>query len=483
MFDVVVIGGGLAGLACGVALADSGVRVAVIERDGRLGGRAGSWAHSGTGDMVDVGPHVVHTEYRDMLALLERLGTRDLITWHMDKVLTIASKPRPVVLRHWPLPPPFSLFPSLLGAPGLTIRDCLSMRATTWKTMQFGEEQVPALDRMSALDFLRAQGVSQPMIDWWWKFAAMVVTNVPLEHCSAAALMRIHAQLSGHRRLHFGFAAVGLAELFAQQASQAIEAAGGRVLTGREVRAFIGSDRVEGVVLDEGTRLQAAHCVSAVPPQELAPLVPDAWKSRQPFDALAAFEPSPYVSCYLWFDRQVLNERFFAHLWSPTRLNYDFYDLSRIRRGWADRPSVIASNIIYSHRAHGMSDEDIVQATVRELAEFAPEAANAQVLHADVHHIPMAIPCPTPGTERKRPHTRTPIPGLVLAGDWVQTHLPCSMESAVRSGWLAAEQVLAERGSPRQIALPQRPYDGLAGLVRRATCWYRGRTAAGKTDP
>jgi 15-cis-phytoene desaturase len=353
------------------------------------------------------------------------------------------------------------------------MRDHLSMAPTIWRAMQFEEQDVPELDRLSALDFLRKAGVSERIIEWWWTFEAMVLANVPLERCSAAALMRIHAQLSGHRRLHFGFAGVGLAELYAPQAVRAIESAGGRVLQQSEVRGFIGSEKAEGVILADGTQIRARHCVSTVPQQDFIQLLPEAWESSHRFNDLAPFEPSPYISCYLWFDREITSERFVSHLWSPTRLNYDFYDLSKIRKGWAGRPSVIASNIIYCHRARGMSDDDIVRATVREIAEFAPEAAHARVRHACVHHIPMAIPCPTPGMERKRLPARTPIPGLVLAGDWIQTHLPCSMESAVRSGWLAAEQVLADAGSPRQLALPPRPFDGLAGLVSRATRWRR----------
>jgi uncharacterized protein with NAD-binding domain and iron-sulfur cluster len=423
--------------------------------------------------MVDVGPHIMHSEYRNMLALLKRFGTQDRVTWQPGKVLTIASHPRPVVLQHWPFPPPLSLLPSLLSAPGLSFRDFLSMNGTSWRGMKFGAEDAPALDRLSALDFLRSEGVSQPMIDWWWKFAAMVVTNVPLERCSAAVLKRIHSQLSGYRNLHFGFAATGPVELYAPHAVRVIESSDGRVMMDSEVRGFIGSDRVEGVVLADGAQLHARHCVSTVPPQVLTRLLPCAWKKAAPFDGLSIFEPSPYISCYLWFDRKITAERFVSHLRSPDRLNYDFYDLSKIRHGWSDRPSVITSNIIYSHRAHHMRDEEIVRATMRELAEFAPYAADARVKHASVHRIPMAIPCPIVGTERARPRTRTPIDGLRLAGDWVQTHLPYSMESAVCSGCLAAEQLLADRGMPKQLAYPPRLPDGLAGLVRRATPWHR----------
>ncbi|TFW01794.1 FAD-dependent oxidoreductase, partial [Oxalobacteraceae bacterium OM1] len=433
MVDVVVVGGGLAGLACAVALADKGMRVTVLERHERLGGRAGCWRDEVTGDMVDIGPHVVHSEYRNMLAFLERLGSRERITWQPRKVLSLATRPHLTRLKHWPLPPPLSLFPSLLAAPGLSLRDYVSMWRTTWWAMRFGEEDIAALDRLNALDFLRSQKVSKRMLEWWWAFAAMVVTNVPLERCSAAALMRIHAQLSGHRGLHFGFAAVGLAELYADQAVRVIEAAGGEVRLRAGVRRFIGNGRIEGVELEDGSQVRAAHCISAVPPGDLQMLLSPEQRRQAPFQQLGAFEPSPYISVYLWFDRALRVERFTSHLWSPERLNYDYYDLRQIRTGWSGRPSIMASNIIYSHRAEGLRDDAVIAATVRELAEFAPDAAAARIVHARVHRIPMAIPCPLPGSEEKRPPARTPLPGLLLAGDWTRTHLPCSMESAVRS--------------------------------------------------
>jgi 15-cis-phytoene desaturase len=448
--------------------------VTLVEREIRLGGRAASCQDNATGDMVDVGPHVFHSEYRNMLAFLHRLGTSRLLCWQLDPVLTVASKPLPTRLTHGLLPPPFSLMASLLGARGLSLADLLSMSRLTCRVACFGEEEIARLDRMTALDFFRAQGVTERMIDWWWRFAAMVVANVPLERCSAASIMRIHAQLSSYRGGHFGFAKTGLAELYVQQAVRAIEAAGGRVLMGTRVAAVLGQSCVEGVALADGTRLPASTVISALPPQQLAPLLPPSWKAEEPFRHLDDFEPSPYISSYLWFDRPVGMERFVAHLYSPQRLNYDFYDLTQIRAGWTGRPTVSASNIIYSHRAAGMSDEEIVAATVRELAEFAPQAAKARLVHAQVHRIPMAIPCPTVGFERMRPPAGTKVPGLLLAGDWTQTHLPCSMESAVKSGLTAAEEVLASLGRPARLAVPLRPYDGVGAVARPLAAWQRG---------
>lgn len=80
MTKAVVVGGGLAGLSCAVALSDRGTEVTVLEAGERLGGRASSWSDEHTGDTVDIGPHIFHSEYRNMLGFLERLGTRHLIT-------------------------------------------------------------------------------------------------------------------------------------------------------------------------------------------------------------------------------------------------------------------------------------------------------------------------------------------------------------------------------------------------------------------
>lgn len=451
--DVVIVGAGLAGLACAVALVDSGLSPMVLERSAELGGRARSWTHLPSGDTVDIGPHVVHSEYDNFLALLERLGTRDPIVWQREKLITIATQPT-TVLRHrrW-LTPPLGLLPDLARAPGLDFRDLRSNNRPTWRALKFGEEDVPELDRIAALDYLRAARVTERMIDWFWRFACMAVMNVPLEECSSAALLRVHAQLIGRRGIHFGFPAAGLSELYVPQAE--------RLLGERIVRNTEAVGIAPGIVhLRDGRRIRARYCVCAVPPPELATLAPGMAEN---------FEPSPYISSYLWFDRKLTSERFWALLWSPERLNYDFYDLSNIRRGWQARPSVIASNIIYSHRAAGMSDAAIVAATLQEIAEFAPAARDARLLHADVHRIPMAIACPRPGTEMKRPATATAMPRVFLAGDWTRTRLPSSMESAVRSGFLAAEAVLADLGRPRPFAQAPRPTDGLAGVVRSLT--------------
>lgn len=472
--DVVIIGGGLAGLTCAVGLRESGLNVVLIERSAVLGGRARSMLDATTGDVVDIGPHIFLTDYANMFQLLDILGTRDRIVWQKDKFITLVDRQQPVVMRTNGLPPPMHYLPtvhSLRKAPSLSPEDVDSNGRVGWLAMKLREEDLLRLDALDAYSFLRDQGVSQRFIEWFWATVSMSITNVPVQRCSAGALLRFYRRMLWHNDIHVGFAGAGLGDLFAPQAAQLLESSGARILLSTEVKAFTNLDGVAtGVVLANGEHIHARYCVAAVPPQALQPLLPRAWVERHgAFKDLGDFQPSPYISSYLWFARKLTREQFWARLWSPTNLNYDFYDLSNIRSGWGDRPSLIASNIVYSDRARAMTDDEIIAATVGELADFLPQAARSEITHARVHRIPMAIHCPVPGTEQKRPETRTAIRGLFLAGDWIRTEVSASMESAVRAGWLACEQIWAEIGKPRSFAVPIREPGGLSGLVRRLT--------------
>jgi 15-cis-phytoene desaturase len=476
--DVLVVGGGVAGLQCGAALADAGLRVLLLEASSCLGGRAASWTDHTSGDTVDIGPHVLASDYRHFLALLQRLRTDHLVLWQRQPLITLLDGGRQLRMRSSSLPPPLHALPNLPQAlRSVPLAQMASNWRVAWQALRAAEADTLALDGVSALQWLNDRGVHPRFIDWFWASACRALLNLPLNECSAAALQRVFRLMITRSGYCFGFPRAGLAQLYAPGCQALIESAGGVVRLNAEVsRLEVEDGRAKGVRLSDGSQVQAAAVVLALPPAALAALAPPRWTQPAGWEAL--FKPSPYVCTYLWFDRKLTAERFWARVWSPDDLNMDFYDLSNIRPTPVGAPSLIAANCIHAVHAQHLDDAQIVRRTVAEIAEFAPEAAQARVRRADIHRVPMAIACPRPGTEAARPPAATPFANVWLAGDWTATGLPSSMESAARSGALAAEAVGASLGRQVKVVQPVPPPQGLGAVLSRAA--RQGPTQPGR---
>ncbi|MFO0578028.1 MAG: FAD-dependent oxidoreductase [Polyangia bacterium] len=465
--DVVLIGGGLAGLTCAVVLAERGVRVAVLERDRRLGGRAQSYRDQQTADPVHLGPHILLSAYPNMRALLRRLGTEDRIRWMDERFISLVEGTSCYPVTSDPrLPPPLHFLPSFRVAPGLSRRDLLSNARVVWTALRLGASELAALDDEIALSWLRRMGVTEAAIERSWSFIALSILNVPLELCSAGALLRFFRRLIGHNDIRIGLPTCGLGDLFAPQAEALLRARQSVAATDVTVQSILtDGPRAVGVRLADGRTIKARWVVSTVPPANLRPLIPEAWQSARIFTDLVHFVPCPYISTCLWFDGKLSDHAFWARLPAPGDFNCDFYDLSNLPPGWPTDRSIITSNIIWSHRAAELTDAQIIAQTRRELAEFLPAAATTPLRHAVVHRIPLAVHCPFPGIERRRPDPVTPFAGLLVAGDWVKTGVPASMEGACRSGHLAAQAILESRGEPVKLVHDVPEFTGISRLI------------------
>jgi zeta-carotene desaturase len=469
-FDVIVVGGGIAGVTCTSALVREGLRVLLLEREPVLGGRARSFTEPGTGDVLPIGPHVFLDNYANLLGLLELLGTLDRLVWDPDSRLTVADGAHAFEARLDRAPAPLHFLPALLGRAESSPLEIAANLPALLFALQVDENDVTALDSMDAASALRRLGVPERSLSSLWALMALAILNVPLERCSAGALFRFARFLLSRRGARFGYADRGLGDLFDEAASVFIRRAGGEVRTNTSVRAIL--DTAVGrhaVRLADGSTLEATELVLALPALALSELLPPAFSAGAPeLAGLDRWEGVPYTSVFLWFDRKLTQRRMWARAFRPEDFGCDFYDLSNVYRGYAGRPSLIAANVIYSHRVLEFDDDRIAAGIAREVAEFLPAAREARVVRRSVQRIPLAIHAPFPGSERRRPATSAPVAGLFLAGDWTRTGLPSSMESAARSGWLAAEAVLERRGKPRSLARPPPAPELVPASIARA---------------
>ena len=115
--------------------------------------------------------------------------------------------------------------------------------------------------------------------------------------------------------------------------------------------------------------------------------------------------------------------------------------------------------------SHGLSEKsqsEIVELCRSELASILPASKTATLTRSVVVREAAATFSPRPGCDRWRPSQKTPIRNFFIAGDWTQTGWPATMESAVRSGYLAAEGILALEGRPAHLVRPELPTTGFA---------------------
>src|SRR5205085_8476804 len=112
-------------------------------------------------------------------------------------------------------------------------------------------------------------------------------------------------------------------------------------------------------------------------------------------------------------------------------------------------------------------NDEIIKAVVDELAEIWPVVRTARLIHSRLVTEHKAVVSMLPGVDRLRPAQQSPIGNLQLAGDWTQTGWPGTMEGAVRSGYLAAEQLLRTRGTPVPLLQPDLPTARLSRWLLR----------------
>lgn len=459
--DVLIIGGGLAGLSLAAQLVGEGLSVTVLEENPYLGGRASSVTDPEREDPVPIAPHIFVTAYNNLRDFFQKIGAEDAIYWERDTFIDVVYDGQHHDLSMPALPRPLHLAGMISLHPLLTLRQKLQCLRLGLKVYRMPRERCEALDDITAKEYLLSEGIPEDVIDRLFQLFSKSLLNLPVDEASAAEMVLLWkdwmALDPGDRR--FGFAKGGLGDIYTGDAASYIRQNGGEIRTNATVTDILIEDgSVDGVVVAEDgeeDQLDADTYVSTVTPVALRGILPDDTLETEFFEHLEAFEPVPYISVFLWFDEKITDRKFWALLdtGDDRWLNTDFYDKSNLSAIDED-VSYITSNIIFSEEYEDMSDEEIIDHTLDEIRQAFPEMA-AEVVHAHVHHVPYGVYAPYPGMrEHKRPQ-ETPIDNFYLAGDWTIREIPQCMEAAVRSGYRCAETVLAEHGIDRDIYEPR----------------------------
>jgi squalene-associated FAD-dependent desaturase len=455
---VAVVGGGLAGLAAGCALAHSGFRVTLFERRPYLGGRASSYQHPGTGEVVDNCQHVLLGCCTNLIQFYERLGVESKIRWY-DRLTFLEPGGRASVIEPSGLPAPLHTTAAFLRADCLNFSDKLSIAVAM-------AALAPASPRDSAesfLTWLHRHRQTEQAIGRFWKPVLVSALNEELDRMSvpyAAQVVR-ESFLKSAAAGRMGVPTVPLTDLYSV-AGDYITASGGEIRVRNGVESFSsGPDTVTLLASGEESTFDfVVFAVSFDVTSRLLPQTPVAEPLRQ---LLGRFETSPITGIHLWFDRQI-TDLDHAVLLDRT-IQWMFHKSKLLGRNEDGSGSYVELVVSSSKTLVEKSRAEIIELALAELREFFPGAREANLVKSTVIKEVYATYSPRPGVDDYRPRAETVWPRVFLAGDWTATGWPATMEGAVRSGYLAAESVARVAGIRESSYLvPNLPATGFMRL-------------------
>jgi squalene-associated FAD-dependent desaturase len=467
--NVLIIGGGLAGLSSAVALAEAGFRVQLLEKRPHLGGRAASYSLP-NGEHVDNCQHVTLGCCTNLDDFYRRVGAADKIRWY-DRLVFVGPDGRRGTIEQSPVPPPFHFSPSFTIFPLLRWADKRAIvRAMLSIVRSAGRPPALESGEVSMLEWLRRQRQTAAGIERFWKVVLVSALNESLDRTDARYGVDVfwRAFLANRRGYRVGIPCVPLGQLY-DGCRVAIELRGGKVrLRGGVRQICIEEGRVLGISLLDGTEVAADFYLAAVPHDVLPALLPPGVVENEPaFENLRHLRTSPITGVHLWFDRTVMAEPFLTVLERTTQWIFNKSYLSGVGAGAADQEQYLQLVISASYGLVPQSRPAIIDLCRRELADILPATREARLVKATVIKEVDATFSPAPGCDQWRSGPLSSAEGLFLAGDWTATGWPATMESAVRSGYLAAEAICAAAGAPQTFLQPDLAVEGLNHWLAR----------------
>jgi squalene-associated FAD-dependent desaturase len=429
---VIVIGGGLAGLATAAALGSAGFEVDIHEARNFLGGRATSWPVGGEdAEMIDNCQHVLLRCCVNLLDLYKRLGAEKKIRFFREFSF-IEPGGRVSQMKRGILPAPAHFAGSFLKIKFLSVSDKIAV-ARAMNAIPRERQSRHDLDQISMLDWLREKRQTPRAIERYWRQILVSAVNEELDGMAASHGFQVFwlGMMARTDSYEMGIPDVPLRELYDEGSLKRAGAV--RIHYRSPISSFErNSERITVPGLET-----ADFYVSCLPFERLQPLLPELpveW---------SAFSHSPITGIHLWFDRPVTD------MPNATLLDRTIQWMFNKSEGKYIQVVVSASRSLTE-----TPRQEIIDMAVRELGEFFPLVKEAKLEKARVIKEVRATFSARPGLENLRPGAITQWKNFFLAGDWTRSGWPATMEGAVRSGYIAAEAVAIASGKPRRFLLP-----------------------------
>ncbi len=452
---VIIIGGGIAGLAAAVRLGQMGHTAVVLEKRPFLGGRAFSFIDPETSVEVDNGQHVFVGACTEYQQFLKDIGAWDRVRMP-PRLDSLVLKGRVAARLRGPgnMKGEYANILAVLGYSHLSLANRLRViygiaRIKHARRLPGGPLEQETFDR-----WLLRHGQNDRTIKYFWDLIVLPALNDSISAVSAdAGLMLFQtALLGGPANAAIGYPVTGLTTLTGDPARAAIERDGGVVRPGAEVEQIeFEGGQVSGVRLAGGEVVRGDAYIAALPAAAMLGVLPYEVQQSGFFASARGIETSPIVGVHIWYDRPVMVEKFAAVLDSPLQwvFNVDAMQGDDRAVGQAvggqgpggGQHVVISLSGAWQWR--DMGKVELRETFAAEMVKVFPAANGAQVMRSLTVKTLDATFRSVPGSERYRLPQKTPVANFFLAGDWTATGWPSTMESAVRSGNRAAKAAVS----------------------------------------
>lgn len=463
-WDVIVVGGGLAGLAASLRLAEAGSRTLLLETRKKLGGRATSFTDVRTGETLDNCQHVAMGCCVNYLDLCERLGVADKLEWTRE-IHWVEAGGRVSTMRPGLFPAPGHFTESMLWARFLTFAEKIAIARAMLAILREPAPARPEGGEQAANEartfgaWLRAHHQSPSAIEKFWAPIIISACNIAVDRADAGLALKVFRDgfLATRHSADIAVAGAPLVELY-DPAEGALARAGGEIRLGASV------DRLDAssVTTSEGEAIRAERVICAVPPERAAKIIDPALFASDPrFAPLASIDHSPILGVHLTFDREVMRLPHATLVARPTQWVFNKSAPARARQSpgrkpGPDNPSA-PSSPESAHRLHAvisaadawmdLTEEQIGVRVLEDIRACFPRAFEgsnaANLTRVRAVKEKRATFAATPEVEALRPAATGPS-GLILAGDFTDIGWPATMEGATRSGYLAAAAALGK---------------------------------------
>lgn len=434
MNEVVVVGAGFAGIAAAVRATQLGYKVTLLERRHKLGGRTFSFTDPHTGDTLDNGQHLFMKCYGATLELLDALGSAGKISFQNEFEIEFRHPISGTATLRIPnnLPAPLNVLHGFMKFGFTGLRDTLSLR----KLKRAITANLPR--NLSVAEWLSQNGQTQTLQDVFWIPLCLAALNERPENAPAYLLQSVvnEAFFASSDGALLGHSSVGLSDLIHKPADAFFTHHNQNIRYGTHVRHIETNGNNITLHLNDNTILTPNTVICAIPPHHLLKILPEtSFVTLR--STLKSFVPSPILSVNLWYKSGIDLPPIVGLLEGQMEWVFN----KPLLFGTHDKASPGHLTCIASaaRQLATKQHQEVIQIAQDELKAIEPSVKDLPCLRARViceHHATQTLPLGL-----VPPSIHTAHPGLLLAGDWTDTGLPATIESAVRSGFQAVDHI------------------------------------------